>query len=285
MKIIFFGEDSFSNVVLKSLIDARFDVVFVVSPLYNNLIHRRLEKTCLINHIEYIRIVDFKAKAFINKLNSLSPDLIVIAHFKKLIQKEIIKIPNFGCINLHPSLLPYYRGMSPQHWPIINGEHETGVSVHFVDETADTGDIILQRKIKITPKMYVSDLQLEFIKVYKTIVIEAINLIKQQKFTPIKQSHLKGTYYGKLKRKQCRIELSKSRNQIINLIRGVSKPYYGAYLEDIIIWKARIANAFEDDYIRKNTENKVGLNISNCGRLYLILKDGGIVIEKYEKIK
>ena len=285
MKIIFFGEDSFSNVVLQSLIDARFDVVFAVSPFYDNLIHKRLEKTCLINHIEYVRIVDFEAKTFINKLNLLSPDLIVIAHFEKLIQREIINIPNFGCINVHPSLLPYYRGMSPQHWPIINGEHETGVSVHFVDENADTGDIILQKKVQITSNMYVSDLQLEFIKVYKTIVIESINLIKQQNFIPMKQSHLKGTYYGKLKRKQCRIDLSQSRNRIINLIRGVSKPYYGAYLDEIIIWKARIANAFEDDYFRKNSEDKIGLNFSDPGRPYLLLKDGSIIIEKYEKNK
>ena len=133
--------------------------------------------------------------------------------------------------------------------------------------------------------MYVSDLQLEFIKVYKTIVIEAINLIKQQNFTPIKQSHLEGTYYGKLKRKQCRIDLSQSRNQIINLIHGVSKPYYGAYLDEIIIWKARIANAFEDDYFRKNSEDKIGLNFSDPGRPYLLLKDGSIIIEKYEKNK
>jgi methionyl-tRNA formyltransferase len=285
MKIIFFGEDSFSNVVLQSLIDAKFDVVLVVSPFYDNLIHKRLEKTSLVNHIEYIRIADFKAKSFIIKLSSLLPDLIVIAHFKKLIQREIINIPNFGCINLHPSLLPYYRGLSPQHWPIINGEHETGVSVHFVDEHADTGDIILQKKVQITSNMYVSDLQLEFIKVYKTIVIESINLIKQQNFIPMKQSHLKGTYYGKLKREQCKIDLSQSRNRIINLIRGVSKPYYGAYLDDIIIWKARIANKFEDDYFRKNSEDKIGLNFSDPGRPYLFLKDGSIIIEKYEKNK
>lgn len=285
MKIIFFGEDSFSNVVLQSLLDARFDVVLVVSPFYDNLIHKRLEKTCLINHIEYLRIVDFKAKTFINKLNSLSPDLIVITHFKILIQKEIINIPNFGCINLHPSLLPYYRGMSPQHWPIINGEHETGVSVHFVDEHIDTGDIILQKKVKITPVMYISDLQLEFIKVYKTIVVEAINLIKQPNFTPIKQSHLKGTYYGKLEREQCRIDLSQSKNQIINLVHGVSKPYYGAYLDDSIIWKARIADESEDYTFRKDSKNKIGLNFSSSGRPYLSLKDGSIIIEKYEKIK
>jgi len=115
MKIIFFGEDSFSNVVLQSLLQAGLDVVFVASPFYDNLIHKRLEKTCQINNIEYTRISNIKNEAFVDKLKSFSPDLIAIAHFEKLLPKEIIGIPRMGCINLHPSLLPYYRGLSPQH--------------------------------------------------------------------------------------------------------------------------------------------------------------------------
>ena len=123
------------------------------------------------------------------KLPGLSPDLIVTAHFGKVIEKkEIIDIPRLGWLNLHPSLLPYYRGMAPQHWPIINGESETGITAHYMDQTADTGDIILQRKVKIMPDMYVSDLQLEFLKIYKTIVVDAIKLIQQDKYTPTKQS-------------------------------------------------------------------------------------------------
>ena len=103
MKIIFFGEDSFSNVVLQSLLEAKFDVVFVVSPVYDNLVHKRLEKTCSLNHIEYRRVADLKEQVFMKKLNPLSPDLIVITYFEKLIPKEIINIPRYGCINVHPS--------------------------------------------------------------------------------------------------------------------------------------------------------------------------------------
>ena len=286
MKIVFFGEDSFSNIVLQSLLEAGLDVIFVASPLYDNLIHKRLEKTCQLNNIEYTRIANIKNEIFVNKLKSLSPDLIAIAHFEKLVPKEIIDISHMGCINLHPSLLPYYRGLSPQHWPLINGDMQTGVSVHFVDETADTGDIILQKRVKITPDMYVSDLQLEFIKVYKTIVVEAISLIQQQNFLPVRQSHLPGTYYGRLKKSHCRIDLSKSSSQIINLIHAVSKPYFGAYLDDTIIWKARIASKSENDCFRRNSNNHhIGLNFLDNSWPYLYLKDGGVVIEKFEKIK
>lgn len=283
MRIIFFGEDSFSNTVLQSLIDKSFNVTLVVSPYYENLIHKRLENTCYRNQIEYIRVVDFKTKNFIDKLKALSPELIVISHFEKLIQKEIINIPKYGCINLHPSFLPYYRGMSPQHWPIINGENETGVTVHFVDERADTGDIILQKKVIIEPEMYVHDLQLEFIKIYRTIVVDAINLITDDNFVPIEQSHLKGSCYGRLKKEDCKIDLTKSYNQILNLIRGVSKPYYGSFIDDTIIWKARIADDKEDNY-RRIKNNKVGLYFAEK-KLILNLVDGALIIEKFEKRK
>lgn len=282
MNIIFFGEDSFSNIVLLSLIEAKLNVSLVVSPYYENLIHKRLEKTCVRNKIEYMRVPDLKAISFIEKLKSLTPDLIVIAHFEKLLTNKIIEIPKDGCINLHPSLLPYYRGMSPQHWPIINGDTETGITVHFIDETADTGDIILQRKVTIKPEMYVSDLQSEFQNIYKSIVVDSICLLKQNQFNPIKQSHLSGTYYGKLKKNQCKISLESSCDQTMNLIRGVSKPYFGANLENVIIWRAHLATYSESQKI--TTPLKLGLNYSEEIGYFLNLKDGVIIIDKYEKI-
>ena len=283
MKIIFFGEDSFSNIVLQSLIDAYFDIVLVVSPYYDNLAHKRLEKNCLRNGIEYIREKDINSNSLFKKLKLKSPDLIVIAHFEKLIKKNIIDLPTNGCINLHPSLLPNYRGMSPQHWPIINGESKTGVTVHFVDETADTGDIIIQREIPIYSDMYVHDLQLKFINIYKTIVVDAIKLLNNNDFIPLKQSHLKGSYYGKLKRQQCKIDLNKSCIQNYNLIKGVSRPYYGAYISDLIIWKAHIATLEEERTIDIIKQNKIGLNYSINKNPYIKLKDGFIIIDKFEK--
>ena len=282
MNIIFFGEDSFSNIVLQSLIETEFNVLLVVSPYYDNLIHKRLENTCIRNQIEYIRVPDLKEVNFIKKLKLLAPDMIVISHFEKLLKSEIIEIPKSGCINLHPSLLPYYRGMAPQHWPIINGDNETGITVHYIDQTADTGDIILQRKIKIETNMYVSDLQLEFSKIYKSIIVDAIRLTQQKHFSPIKQSSLEGSYYGKLKKHQCQISIENSCSQTINLIRGVSKPYFGAFIDDLIIWRAHIADEFESKKLI--SFSKLGLNFAEQIGLFLKLKDGDIIIEKNEKI-
>ena len=284
MRIVFFGEDSFSNVVLQSLIDSNYDIVLVVSPFYENFRHKRLERNCIQNGIEYLRFDDFKSSSFIDIIKSYLPDLIVITHFEKLLPNKIIEIPSRGCINLHPSLLPNYRGMSPQHWPIIQGESETGITIHFIDEKADTGDIILQKKIPINDLMYVSDLQIEFIKVYSTIMIEAIELIMDSSFIPIKQSHLTGSYFGKLKEYECQILLDKSKNDIFNLIRGVSKPYFGAYIDNLRIWKAHLANTEELIKLKHNGDLKIGINHINELGYILVLNDGILIIDKYETI-
>ena len=282
MKIIFFGEDSFSNIVLQSLLESKFKVSLVVCPLYNNIIHKRLENNCAKNSISFLRVSNFEDYNFIKLLKNLDPDLIVITHFKKLLKKEIISIPKFGCINLHPSLLPKYRGMAPQHWPIINGDSETGITVHYVDEFADTGDIILQKKVAITPNMYVSDLQLEFSKIYNTIIIESINLIKQSNFCPIKQSTKTGSYYGKLKEEHCKISIDGCCIQAINLIRAVSKPYRGAFIDNLIIWKAHIANNSENSKLLGYSN--IGLHFSREIGYFINLKDGKIIIDKFEII-
>ena len=283
MKIIFFGEDSFSNVVLQSLIDERHDILLVISPYYDNLLHKRLENTCKRNKISYCRIADFSNLSFIENLKGLAPEIMVITHFEKILKKEIIEIPSKGCINLHPSLLPNYRGLAPQHWPIINGDSETGVTVHYVDETADTGDIIIQKRVSIDPDMYVYDLQIKFYKIYKYIVVDAIKLLTNKEFTPITQSNLKGSYFGKLQKNDCAIKLNMSCKEVINLIKGVSKPYFGAFIDNIIIWKAHVLDNKENN--KPNLSSQLGLHFSNSLGFYICLNDGIIIIDKYEIIE
>ncbi|MCF2599829.1 hypothetical protein I6E10_14230, partial [Phocaeicola barnesiae] len=237
--LVFFGEDAFSCVILQSLINTKYNIKVVVTPYYENYIYKRLEVICNQNKIKFIRTKAINSPEIENIIKSANPDLGVIAHFERLIKRTLIEIPTHGFINVHPSLLPYYRGMSPQHWPLINEEPESGITVHFVDETADTGDIILQRRFALNTDMYVSDLQKIWLQEYKTLVPEAITLIEQGAST-IKQHDLKGSYYGKLKDEQCIINNDYTVRQAYNLIRGVSLPYQGASYNNIKIFKAHI---------------------------------------------
>ncbi|MHC1704339.1 MAG: methionyl-tRNA formyltransferase [Tenuifilaceae bacterium] len=280
IKIVFFGEDSFSNIVLNSLINSNYLIQFVLTPFYNNNIHKRLEHTCKINKIHFFRESNVNAPSIIKLLKDSAPDFIIIAHFEKLISKEIIDIPKFGCLNLHPSLLPYYRGMSPQHWPIINGDKKTGITVHFIDEGVDTGNIIIQEEIPLNNRMYVSDLQIFWTRIYPEIVCKAIKLVLNG-FKGIIQRDDKGSYYPKLKQKDCRIDIYGSVFQAYNLLRGVSFPYHGAFVElnnEIIkIWRAEIMEV--------RVQGQLGQVIHKGNDVYLTFYDGTLKISKSEIIK
>lgn len=244
LNIVFWGEDAFSNVILTSLIEAGHHVSLVVTPYYENFVYKRLELTCNKNNISLLRAKKINSEVVREAVKHAAPDLCVISHFERLIKQPLLDIPPMGFINLHPSLLPFYRGMAPQHWPIINGEKEAGISVHYVEELADTGNIVVQRRFPLLPDMYVSDLQKVWLENYKTIMVEAIDNILEGKPT-VEQRHLEGSYYGKLTEEQCHINPEGSVKQAYNLVRGVSLPYYGARYGNTIIYKAHIAEADE----------------------------------------
>ena len=239
LDIVFFGEDSFSDIILNSLIEAGHNVNLVVTPYYDNNIYKRLALRCQKNGISLLRTQKVNSDETVAAVAAARPDLCCIAHFERLVKKPLLQIPRLGFINLHPSLLPDYRGMAPQHWPIINREKKTGLTIHYVDETADTGDIILQREIPLNEDMYVSDLQMKWREEYKTIMVEAIKRMLSGAPT-ICQKELQGRYYGKLKPEQCVVDLSGSVHDAYAMVRGLSMPYHGAVIGDKIVYRAHV---------------------------------------------
>ena len=279
LRVVFWGEDSFSNVVLLSLLKSGCRVQSVITPCYDNNIYKRLELTCVTNGIPFYRFSQINSPEVYGLLSKLKPELCVIAHFEKLIPADYFSLSSLGFINLHPSLLPFYRGMSPQHWPIINGEKETGVSVHYIDDGIDTGDIIVQKRIPLTSDMYVSDLQKEWHTVYSWIVVEAIERILQ-KAAVTRQRDLEGSYYGRLREKDCVISNDVSAFQAYNLIRGVSLPYKGAKYDKLRIYRARLNH--DEELTARLKDRGIGIyDEPSFGKL-LKLQDGILIIEKYK---
>lgn len=269
LKIVFWGEDAFSCIVLRSLVEAGHQIGLVVTPYYDNLIYKRLESVCKTLRVPLLRARRINSDEVYEAVKKVHPDICVISHFERLIKEPILSLPQLGFINLHPSLLPNYRGMAPQHWPIINGEREAGITVHYVDEGTDTGDIIIQRRFPLDDTIYVSDLQKIWMEHYKTIMVAAIDNINRKRPVTV-QRHLSGSYYGKLKEEQCHINPESSVKEAYNLVRGVSLPYFGARYDDLIIYRAHIAK--NDD--KHSTDNPV-----------ISFKDGDLVVEKYIIIK
>lgn len=245
LHIVFFGEDTFSNVVLTSLVENRFLVDLVIVPLLDNLAYKKIEITCKNHNIPFYRVPKINSEETYGIVRRTDANLGVIVHLDRLIKQPLLSFPKYGIINLHPALLPDYRGRTPQHWPIINREKETGITIHYIDEKADTGNIILQRHIPLTENMYVSDLQLIWMREYKTIVVDAINRILCNQST-IEQHNLSGRYYDKLQPSQCELAQEMLVADAYALVRGVSLPYQGAKYNNMTIYRAHIKQENED---------------------------------------
>ena len=178
-------------------------------------------------NIEILQPKNLKDQSFVEKIKNFKPDFIIVVAFRML-PKVIWSIPNLGTINLHASLLPDYRGAAPINWALINGEKYTGVSTFFIDDKIDTGDILLQKRIKINKTDNAEDLHNSLSKIGSLLMYETINKVVNNNIKPIKQGSNKiyKTAY-KLNKENVKINWETRPIEIYNKIRGLS-PYPGA---------------------------------------------------------
>ena len=187
---------------------------------------------------------------WIDKIAAISPDIIFSFYYRKMICQKILDLPSVGAFNLHGSYLPYYRGRCPVNWVIINGEAKTGVTLHYMIEKPDAGDIVGQKPVMIDVSDTAKTLYDKLCGAAKELLDEALPLIKKGQIPRHKQDLSQGSYYGGRRPEDGRINWNKSADEIYNLIRAVTEPYPGAFAlfdndEKIIIWWAEPAVANE----------------------------------------
>jgi methionyl-tRNA formyltransferase len=178
---------------------------------------------------------------WITKISKLKPDIIFSFYYRKMIASKILKTPKLGAFNLHGSLLPAYRGRCPVNWVIINGEKQTGVTLHYMIDKPDAGDIVGQKAVTIDLADTAKTLYDKLCKAAKELLDELLPLIKSGQIPRQKQDLQAGSYYGGRRPEDGRIDWNKSATEIYNLIRGVTRPYPGAFAltenkEKVIIW-------------------------------------------------
>ena len=204
-----------------------------------------VKKKALNNDLNVLTAADVNQNEFVNKIKSYEPEAIVVVAFGQKLKKEILDFPDHGCINLHASLLPKYRGSSPIHQAIINGDEKSGVTTMFMDEELDKGDIIYQKEINIDYKDTVGVLHDKLASEGADLLLETLIELEKGKAPRKKQDHSKASYAFKIDKTLGRIDWSKSARKIYDLVRGVN-PWPGAYtkLDDEIvkIWEVSIAN-------------------------------------------
>jgi len=154
-------------------------------------------------------------------LSAFEPDFIVTVAFGQLLKESVLRIPKIACVNVHPSLLPKYRGPSPINWPIIRGDKETGVTTMMMDKGMDTGDILLQKATPISEEETAADLYGRLAEIGADLLLETLIGLSDGTVKPTKQVHDEATYAPKLTKKDGLIDWSKDPIALVNFVRGL----------------------------------------------------------------
>lgn len=233
-KIVFMGTPAFAAIALEALIADGQDIALVVSnPDKPKGRGYQLEpsevKTLALKHgIEVITPNTLKDEAVQEKLRSAGADFFVIAAYGKILPKVVLDIPPMGCINIHASLLPALRGAAPINRAIMEGCTCGGITIMYMDDGIDTGDIILQEKIQIPADMNYGEYHDEMAVLGGKAIISFLRIAANGSIPRTKQDSSKSTYAKKIEKCDCQIDFSLTAKQTVNLIRGLS-PYPCAY--------------------------------------------------------
>jgi len=178
----------------------------------------------------------------VERLRTTAPDFILSFYYRNMIRPEVLAIPRRGALNLHGSFLPKYRGRVPVNWAVINGENESGATLHYMVEKPDAGDIVDQEKIEIAFTDTAYDVFGKVTDAAVAVIARAWPLLRDGRAVRIPMNLSEGNYCGGRKPADGCIDWNRSAEQIYNLIRGVTHPYPGAFTflegKKIIIWKA-----------------------------------------------
>jgi len=247
---------------------------------------KSVNKTCLDNKISIYKF-DKLTNAAVDQIKNIAPDLIIVGEYHLLLKNEIILIPPLGCINIHGSLLPQYKGAHPINWMLINGENTGGVTAHYVNEALDGGPIIQQLNYPIGKDTTAYDLR-PFIEGCGYSLLASI-LQKLSQGVPIlstPQDKSKESYYPPRKPEDGQINWDQPSLSIHNFVRALSAPYPGAFTlvnnEKLIIWKTYLPEP--DIFAKKPIENIEPGTICSKTNTELIIKteDGKITVIDYD---
>lgn len=231
-KIVFMGTPEIATYALNALLDKSFDVVGVVcqpdkpSGRNKEIIYSSVKELAIKKNIKIFQ--PLKIKEIEQELKDLKPFAFVTCAFGQFISDSILSIPEFGCVNVHASLLPKYRGGAPIHWTIINGEKETGVCLMKTIKQMDAGDVYCSKKIEIDPNDTTSILFKKMNSLVYDIVFQDLEKVFNLEHLPTKQDESKVSFAYNITKDDEKINFNNSVVNIVNLIRGLSdKP--GAY--------------------------------------------------------
>lgn len=295
LSIVFMGTPDFAIPALNAIAQGNHEIKAVVTQpdkprgRGRKLTPPPVKKWAMQRNIPVYQPEKVRDKEFVEILQNIAPDIIVTAAFGQILSREVLDLPSLGSINIHASLLPKYRGASPIQHALINGESETGITIMYMEEELDAGDIILQKKIQILAEDNAEDLHDKLAILGGTAIKEALDIFSQGKPAARVQNHKQATYCSKINKAMGEIDWSRGAVEIKNLVRGMT-PWPGAYTfvgdRRIKVWRVQ-----EWEYSKTKTKHygmvvesdqKNGL-VVECGngflRLETIQRDGASPME------
>lgn len=284
MKIVFMGTPDFAKYSLEALYNAKYEILAVVTNpdrpkgrgmkmIASPVKEFALEKGIKIYQPEKVR----NNEEFISEIKALKPDVICVVAYGKILPKEILEIPSKGCINVHGSLLPKYRGAAPIQWAVLNGDKKTGVTTMYMDVGMDTGDMILKQETQIGEDETTGELWERLSKIGGDLLVKTLKEIENKTAPRIKQGD-DFTMAPMLDKSMAKIDWeNKTALEIKNLVRGLN-PIMGAYTflngKKIKFWKVDVAKDIFADGDMEFMKNGTVIVSDKRDGIYIKTKDG-----------
>ncbi len=259
------GTSEFAVPSLEKLIAERFELIGVVtqpdrpSGRGKRLTPPPVKVVAATHNLPIYQPERVRHRDFVRVLKELQPDVIVVVAFGQILPKSVLALPPYGCLNVHPSCLPKYRGAAPIQWALINGETETGVTIMLLDEGEDTGDIILQNRLPIDALDDAANLSVRLANLAPSLLIQALARISDGPPPHQPQDHSRSTHAPRLTKEIGQIDWNLPADRIRNLVRGVSI-WPGAYT-----WAKTSQNPTDDDLRLKITACTVVDYLNSAG--------------------
>ncbi|NLJ78576.1 MAG: methionyl-tRNA formyltransferase [Tissierellia bacterium] len=284
MDIVFMGTPEFAIPALESLYEGGHNIVLVITQKdrprgRGKKMHPTPVKERALNlGLEVYQPGSVNSRESMDILRKLSPDCIVVAAYGQILKEEILRLPRYGCINIHASLLPRHRGAAPINWALIDGDDVTGITIMEMDTGLDTGDIISSYKIPIEDTDDSQTLHDKLAKIGGQLIVNTLYDLKRGTITKVRQDDSLSTYAARLSKDMGKLDWDSAGDDIINMIRGL-KPWPTAYTIykglNIRIHKANKTEKFS------NEANGMVVKVSDDG-IYVNCRDSCIVIEELQ---
>mgnify|MGYP001058014261 CR=1 FL=1 len=279
------GTSSFSVEVCEALINSGLNVLAVCTKPDSKIgrgmesMPHPLKKFALTRGMVALTPTDLHLDKVARDFKKLKPDLIVLVGYGILVPAQILNLPRYGCLNIHPSLLPKYRGPSPVSSAIINGDCFTGVSVMLMDEGMDTGPVLAQKEVSINSKETTLELTDKLFRIGTDLLIDLIPSLVNQSITPAKQDELQASYSSKILKQDGRIKWNQDAEQILRQVRAFT-PWPGTFS----IWRGKNFKLLSVNVIETTILPKPYGQISGSVSegLYVSTGKGGLEIERLQ---